>query len=108
MGPLSFGTAVGNGARGLQRVRRCMELLQPRSGALASLSVGRGRVSGNFRRRPAALFRAGALEWTGPDSKGAPVRTYQQRRKPRRGRKGILLLLGLHADPLLHEISVQV
>ena len=40
MGPVPQRTPVGHGARGLQRQRRCLELLHPRSGALAGVQVG--------------------------------------------------------------------
>ena len=43
-----------------------------------------------------------------PDPEGAPVRPHWQRREPRRGREGVLLLRRQHADALLHEIRLQV
>ena len=48
--------------------------------------------------------------WNGrdPDSQGAPVRPHRQRRQPRRGRQGVLLLPRQHAHALLHEVPVQV
>ena len=43
VGPLPLRAAVGDGARGLQRERRRLELLQPRPGAVARVPLGRGR-----------------------------------------------------------------
>ena len=53
-------------------------------------------------------FAAGALEREGPDSEGAALRLEQRRGQPRRGREGVLLLSRFHADPLVHEVAVQV
>ena len=100
--------AVGNRPRGLQRGRRRLELLQPRSGPLARLSLGRGRPGRHLRRPAAALLRAGPVERQGPDPQGAPVRPDQQREQSRRGRQGVLLLPRQHADALVHEVPLQV
>ena len=43
-----------------------------------------------------------------PILKERSIRTHQQRREPRRGRQGVLLLHRQHAHPLVHEVSVQV
>ena len=100
--------AVGNGARGLQPERRCVELLPARSCAIARLSLGRGRPRRLQRSEAADVFRAGALERQRSDSEGAAVRPDQRRGQSRRGRQGVLLLSRLHADPLLHEVALQV
>ena len=50
----------------------------------------------------------GAVERQGSHPQGAPLRADQQRRQSRRRRQGILLLSRQHADPFLHEVSVQV
>ena len=99
---------VGHRARGLQRERRRLELLHPRPGPLARLPLGRGRPRRHLRRPAASLLRAGALERQGPDPQGAAVRADQQRGQPRRGREGVLLLPRQHADPLVHEVPLQV
>ena len=57
---------MGNGARGLQRWRRCVELLHARPGALARLSLGRGRARRAFRDDQQQLCFALAL-WNGKD-----------------------------------------
>ena len=57
---------MGNGSGGLQRQRRRLELLHPRSGPFAGLSLGRGWSGGHLRRQAAALF-ALAL-WNGKDA----------------------------------------
>ena len=101
-------TAVGHGPRGLQRRRRRLELLHPRPGPLARLPLGRGRPGRHLRRPAAALLRAGPVERQGPDPQGAPVRADQQREQSRRGRQGVLLLPRQHADPLVHEVPLQV
>src|SRR5262245_32309790 len=55
VGTVSQRAAVGHRSRGLQRRWQRVGLLQPRSGALARLPLGRGRPRGHFRRSPAAL-----------------------------------------------------
>ena len=70
--------------------------------------MGRGRTRRNLRRQAATVLRAGAVERARPDPEGAPVRPHQQRGQPRRGRQGVLLLPRQHADPLVHEVSLQV
>ncbi len=107
-GPYLSRAAVGDGPRGLQRVGRRLGLLQPRPGPLARVSLGRGRAGGDLRRPAAALLRAGPVERPGPDPQGAAVRPDQQRGQSRRGRQGVLLLPRLHADPLVHEVPLQV
>ena len=108
VGPVSGRATVGHGARGLQRGRQRLGLLQPRSGPLARVPLGRGRPGRDLRRSAAALLRAGPLERRRSHREGAPVRPHQQRGQSRRGRQGILLLSRQHADPLLHEVPVQV
>ena len=99
---------VGHGPRGLQRRGRRLELLHPRPGALARLSLGRGRPGRHLRRPAAALLRARAVERQGSDPQGAAVRPDQQRGQSRRGRQGVLLLPRQHADALVHEVPLQV
>ena len=43
-----------------------------------------------------------------PILKERAVRPHQQRGEPRRGREGVLLLRRLDADPLVHEVPLQV
>ena len=100
--------AVGNGAGGLQRERGCLELLPARPRAIARLPLGRGRPGRHLRRPAAPLLCARAVERQGSDPEGAPVRAEQQRGEPRRGREGVLLLPRLDADPLVHEVPLQV
>ncbi len=69
---------------------------------------GEDGLAGFQRPEAAAVFRAGALEREGPDSEGAALRLEQCRGEPRRGREGVLLLSRFHADPLVHEVAVQV
>ena len=108
VGAISERAAVGNCARGLQPGRRCVAALHARPGALARVPLGRGRSRRLLRHQAAALLRGGAVEREGPDSEGAPLRSEQRRRQPRRGRQGVLLLPRFHADPLLHEVALQV
>ena len=100
--------AVGDGPRGLQPERRRVAVLHPRSGAVARVPLGRGRARGLLRPEAATVFRPGALEREGPDSEGAALRVEQCRGEPRRGREGVLLLSRFHADPLVHEVALQV
>ena len=53
-------------------------------------------------------FALALVERARPDPERAPVRPHQQRGEPRRGRQGVLLLPRQHADPLVHEVSLQV
>ena len=68
------------------------EHLRPRSGALARLSLERGRPGRHLRRAAAAVLRAGAVERPRPDPEGARIRPHRQPGQPRRGRQGVLLL----------------
>src|SRR5215475_580612 len=61
-----------------------------------------------LRRQPAALLRPRPVERQGPDPEGAALRPHEQQRQPRRGRQGVLLLPRQHADPLVHEVPLQV
>ena len=80
-----------------------------RARALAGLPLGRGRASsGSCDRHHAAVLRARALERERPDPQGAPLRSHERRRQPRRGRQGVLLLPRRDADTLLHEVPLQV
>ncbi len=84
------------------------EYFSARPGALARLSLGRGRHRRHQRRQSAAVPGAGALERQGPDPQGAAVRPDQRRGQPQRGRQGALLLSRCHADPQLPEVSLQI
>ena len=108
VGPLPQRAAVGHGPRGLQRGRQRLGLLHPRPVPLPGLPLGRGRPRRDLRRQAAPLLRARPLERAGPHPQGAPVRPHQQRGEPRRGRQGVLLLPRLDADPLVHEVPLQV
>ncbi len=108
MGTVPQRAAVGDRARGLQRERRCVELLPARSRPIARLPLGRGRARGVLRSEAAAVFRAGAVERQRSDPEGAAVRPEQRPGQSRRGREGVLLLSRFHADPLVHEVALQV
>ena len=99
---------MGNGAGGLQRQRRRVELLQPRPGSLARLQVGRGRHRRLLRRPSAPVLRDCALERGRPDPEGADVRSDERRGQPRRGREGVLLLPRRHADELVLEVPLPL
>ena len=88
--------------------RQRLGLFQPRPGPLARVPLGRGRPGRDLRRPAASLLRARPLERRRSDRQGAPVRPHQHRGQPRRGRQGVLLLPRQHADPLVHEVSLQV
>ena len=108
VGPLSERASVGDGARGLQPGWRRLELLLPRSGPVACLSVGRGRHRRDLRRAPAAVPGTRPVERRRSDPEGADVRPHQQRGQPRRGRQGVLVLPRQHPDALLSEVPIQV
>ncbi len=108
VGALSQRAAVGDGARGLQPGRRRVAVLPARPRAVARVPLGRGRARRLLRLEAATVFRPGALEREGPDPEGAALRLEQCRGEPRRGREGVLLLSRFHADPLVHEVAVQV
>ena len=88
--------------------RQRLGLLHARPVPLAGLPVGRGRPRRVLRRQAAPVLRPRPLERAGPDPQGARVRPHQQRGEPRRGRQGVLLLRRLDADPLVHEVPLQV
>ena len=108
MGPLSERAAMGHCPRGLQHRRQRLGLFHPRPGAIARLSLGRGRTRRDLRRPSVPVLRAGTLERQGSDSQGTDIRPDEQRSEPRRGRQGVLLLSRFDADALVHEIPVQV
>ena len=108
LGSVPFRTAVGDRPRGLQRRRRRLVVLQPRSGPLASLSLGRGRTRRLLRRPAAPVLCGGPLERSRPDHQGAPVRPDEPRGEPRRGRQGVLLLPRRHPDQLVPALPLQV
>ena len=108
VGPVPQRAAVGHGPRGLQRERQRVGLLHPRPVPLPGLPVGRGRPRRVLRRQAAPVLRPRPLERAGPHPQGARVRPHQQRGEPRRGRQGVLLLRRLDADPLVHEVPLQV
>ena len=108
LGPVPQRAPVGHGARGLQRQRRRLELLHPRSGALAGLQVGRGRHRRVLRRPSAAVLRDRRVERRRSDPQGADVRAHQRRGQPRRGRQGVLLLPRRHADELVPEVPLPL
>ena len=108
LGPVPVRTPVGHRARGLQRRRQCLELLQPRPVALARLSLGRGRPGRHLRRQAAPVFRPRSVERPRRDPEGTCLRVDQLGRQPRRGRQGVLLLPRLDSDALVHALPVQV
>ena len=66
---------------------------------------GEDGIAGISDDKQRLCFCAGAVERPRPDPQGADVRPHQLRGQPRRGRQGVLLLPGQHADPLLPEAS---
>ena len=108
LGTLPERAPVGDGARGLQPPRQCLGGLPPRSRPVARVPVGRGRARRHLGQSPAPLLRGGPLERPRPHPEGAAVRPDRQRGQPRGGRQGVLLLPRLHADPLVHEVPLQV
>ena len=99
---------MGHGARGLQRRWDRLGVSAPRSRPLARLPVERGRPRWHLRPAPGAVPRPRAVERPRSDSQGAPVRPDRQRGQPRRGRQGVLLPSGFHADALVHADALQV
>src|SRR5262249_33680203 len=78
VGTIPLGPPVGNGARGLQRQRRRLELLHSRSRPFPRVPVGRGRPLWDLRRQAAALLRSRPLERSGPHPEGATLRAHEQ------------------------------
>src|SRR5262249_39105428 len=103
VGALPERSSVGHGSRRLFSGRQRVGILPARYGAQPGVSMGRGWVSGNLRRNANSLFRIGAMEWARLDSKRAPIRTNQPRRKSRGRCQGILLLPGCDTNALLLE-----
>ena len=69
---------------------------------------GEDGLAGICDRYQILVLRPGALERARPHPEGAAVRPRPVGGQPRRGREGVLLLPRLHADPLLHEVALQV
>jgi len=69
---------------------------------------GGGWTGGILRRQAAALLCSCPVARQGPDSKRKAFQTDQFGGQPRGGRQGILLLSRLDADPLLHEVALQI
>src|SRR4051812_17395982 len=74
LGPVFVRAAVGHGARGLLGEWRCLELFHPRPGALAHLSLGRGRPARHHRPGVPVVLQSGALEWARSILEGAHFR----------------------------------
>ncbi len=108
LGPLSQRPAMGHGARGLQRRRRCLGLFPARPCPQPGLSLGRGRDRRLGRRAAALVPGHRAVERARPDPEGAAVRPDQRRGQPRRGRQGALLPPRRHADAFVHADALQV
>jgi len=108
MGALSRRARLGHGARGLQRERHGVGILQPRSGAQPRLPLERGWPRRHLRRGANPVLRAGTVERARPDPQGTRVRAHRQRRQPRRGREGSLFLQGRAALARLAAISLQI
>ena len=69
---------------------------------------GEDGLAGICDRYQLLVLRPRPLEREGPDPQGAALRPRALRGQPRRGREGVLLLPRLDADPLLHEVALQV
>ena len=69
---------------------------------------GEDGIAGISDDKQRLCFASGPVERQGPDPQGTALRPHQQRRQPWRGRQGVLLLPRQHADPFVHEVSVQV
>src|SRR5271166_6569168 len=100
VGALSQRAPVGNRQGGLQRERRRLGLLFPRSGALARLSLGRGWGRWLQRRKATFMLCSRSVEPQGSHTKRADVWSDQRGGEPWRRREGILLLHRQYADPL--------
>src|SRR5579885_1181864 len=108
LGTVSFRTAMGNGAGGLQPWRNGVGVSSARSCEVARVPLGRGWDRGNQRPAPIYLLCAGVVEWAGPNFEGTVVWADGERGEPRGGRQGVLLLPGFDADAQLSENAVQV
>ena len=69
---------------------------------------GEDGIAGLCDRYQLLDVRAGVLERPRSDPQGADVRPDVERRQPRRGRQGVLLLPRRHAVGQLHEDALQV
>ena len=107
-GPYVSERAWGTVREDYSAARDGVGVLPARPRAVARVPLERGRARRHLRPPSDHLLRDRALERPGPHPEGAGLRPDRQRRQPRRGRQGVLLLSGQHADPLVHEIPVQV
>jgi hypothetical protein len=69
---------------------------------------GEDGIAGISDDKQRLCFALALLEWAGPNPEGTALRPHQQRRQPRRGCERVLLLSRQHADPLVHEVPLQV
>ena len=99
---------VGHRARGLQRGRRCLELLSARPRALAGLPLERRRARRNLRSRTANVFCAGAVERPRSVPEGTHLRSVRHRRKSRRRREGVLVVCRRHADRVVAAMALSL
>ena len=100
---------VGHRPRGLQRRRQRLGLLPARPRPLPRLPVERGRPGRGLRRPPAAVPRPGASGTArDPILKERIVRPDRPGGQPRRGRQGVLVVPGLHADPLVDALALPL
>ena len=99
---------VGNRQGRLQRERRRLELLQPRSGPISRLSLGRRRHRRHQRREAASVFCRRSLERQGRDPQGENVWLDEQRGQSWRGCEGILLLSRFYTHTFVYEVALQI
>src|SRR5438132_3293155 len=101
VGSVSRRPLLGNRPRGLQRERRRLVVSAPRSRAIKSVPLVRGRHRRIFRSLSDPLLVDGLLERARSDSEGTLLRPRAERRKSRRRRQGVLLLRRRRSQPRL-------
>ncbi len=109
LGDLS-GASV-SGARCARTIRATVApgILSPRPcRALARYRWGEDGLLGFCDDQMRVVLRPGAVERSDPHPQGAALRPDRHAGQPRRGRQGVLLLPGRHADSLVHEGALQV
>src|SRR6266404_7789847 len=81
LGAVSFGTAMGNGARGLQRWGNGLGILSPRPCPVARVSMGRRRHWRHQRPAPDDLLFGGDVERARPYFEGTAFWADRPRRQ---------------------------
>src|SRR5262249_34666844 len=108
VGTVSLGTTVGDGARGLQRERRCLELLHPRSRPLAGYRWGEDGIAGISDDKQHLCFALALWNGQDPILKERLFGLTNSEGNHGEDVKEYYFYLDSTPDPLVHKVSLQV